>query len=219
MREYLPLLPGVPLFDGIGQEDLSGILGCLGARVISARKGQTVFAEGDAPVFVGIVLNGAVQLIREDYYGNRSILAHVRPRELFGEAYAFSGAQGLPVSVIASEDSKLLLLDSYRVAVCCSNACAFHSQVIFNLLRLVSTHNLTLHQKIHITSQRTTREKLMAYLLTQAKAPGQPFTIPYDRQGLADYLEVDRSGLSAEIGKLRREGVLECDRSTFRLLS
>ena len=91
--------------------------------------------------------------------------------------------------------------------------------MIFNLLRLVAVNNLALHQKIQITAKRTTRDKLMANLLNQAKLQGSnSFTIPYDRQGLADYLEVDRSGLSAEISKLRKEGILESDKSSFRLL-
>ena len=219
MKELYPLLQGCPLFDGINKDDLTGMLGCLGARTVSARKGQALFREGDKAIFVGIVLTGSVQVIREDYYGNRSIMAHLGPRQLFGESYAFSGISSLPVSVVADEDTEALLLDSRRISVCCSNACSFHSQVIFNLLRLVAMNNLTLHQKIQITSKRTTREKLMAYLLSQAKLQkSNTFTIPYDRQALADYLEVDRSGLSAEIGKLRREGVLECEKNSFRLL-
>lgn len=219
MKEILPLLQTCPLFNGITPEDLSNILGCLGARQIQAKKGQAIFREGDTTVFIGIVLTGSVQLIREDYYGNRSIVAHIEPKQLFGESYAFSGAQALPVSVVADEDSQILLLDSRRITVCCSNACSFHSQVIFNLLRLVATKNLVLHQKIQITSKRSTREKLMAYLVTQAKLQNSKiFTIPYDRQALADYLEVDRSGLSAEISKMRREGIIECEKNSFRLL-
>ena len=219
MEKILPILQTCPLFGGIRQEDLSGMLGCLGARAVEKKKGQVIFREGDTTNFVGIVLTGAVQLVREDYYGNRSIVAHIGPRQLFGEAYAFAGTQALPVSVIADEDSAILLLDSRRITTCCSHACAFHSQVIFNLLHLVAENNLVLHQKIQITSKRTTREKLMAYLFMQAKLHNSSsFTIPYDRQALADYLEVDRSGLSAEISKLRSEGVLWCEKSNFRLL-
>ena len=219
MEKILPILQTCPLFDGIRQEDLSGMLGCLGARTVEKKKGQIIFREGDTTNFVGIVLTGAVQLVREDYYGNRSIVAHIGPQQLFGEVYAFAGTQALPVSVVADEDSHILLLDSHRITASCSNACAFHSQVIFNLLHLVAENNLVLHQKIQITSKRTTREKLMAYLLAQAKQHNSSsFTIPYDRQALADFLEVDRSGLSAEIGKLRSEGVLQCEKSNFRLL-
>lgn len=219
MKEYLPILQACPLFDGIRPEDIEGMLGCLGARPAQAEKGQVIFREGDTAHYLGILLTGAVQLIREDYYGNRSLVAHIGPKELFGESYAFSDAKALPVSIVADEDSRILLLDSRRITVCCSNTCEFHSRVIFNLLRLVATKNLMLHQKIHVTSKRTTREKLMAYLMAQAKLQNSnTFTIPYDRQELADYLEVDRSGLSAEISKLRREGRIECEKSRFRLL-
>ena len=220
MKDLIPLLQTCPLFDGIQSADLSAMLGCLGAKRLLVKKGQFIFREGDRAVHVGIVLTGSVKLIREDFYGNRSIMAHIGPAQLFGESYAFSGAPTLPVSVIADEDSQIVLLDSRRIHSCCSSACEFHNQVIYNLLRLVASKNLLLHQKIQITSKRTTREKLMAYLLSQAKLSGSnTFTIPYDRQALADYLEVDRSGLSAEISKLRKEKILECEKSTFRLLS
>lgn len=219
MEILSPVLQSCPLFDGIQKEDLSKMLVCLGAQQIQPRRGDTIFYEGDETSFVGVVLSGTVYLVREDYYGSRSILAHISPAQIFGEAYAFSGTGSLPVSVIAEEDSHILLLDSRRITACCSNACDFHHRMIYNLLRLVSGNNLMLHQKIRIISQRTTREKLMAYLVHRAKELGSSsFTVPYDRQALADYLEVDRSGLSAEIGKLRREGILDCQRSHFRLL-
>lgn len=219
LKEFYPILQSCPLFEGIRGEDLPGLLGCLGAKMISAKKGQVIFREGDAPTFVGVLLTGSVQLLREDYYGNRSIFTQIGPKQLFGESYAFSGAQALPVSVVADEDSQILLLDGFRITARCSKDCEFHNRVIFNLLRVVATKNLVLHQKIQVTSKRTTREKLMAYLLHQAKLHGSnSFTIPYDRQALADYLEVDRSGLSAEISKMRKEGIIECDKSFFRLL-
>ena len=101
----------------------------------------------------------------------------------------------------------------------CSNACEFHNKMIFNLLKAVSASNIALNQKIEIISKRSTREKLMAYLLNQSRLAGKSsFDIPFDRQELADYLEVDRSGLSAEISKLRHEGIIENRKNHFRLL-
>lgn len=219
MKEFYPVLARCPLFDGIQMEDLSAMLGCLGARKIAASKGKPIFREGDPATHVGIVLRGAVQMLREDYYGNRSIVAYLGPAELFGETYACAGLTALPVSIVADEDSQVLLLDCRRITVSCTNACVFHSRIIFNMLRLVANKNLVFDQKIQVTSKRSTREKLMTYLLNQAKLQHvKEFTIPYDRQALADYLEVDRSGLSAEISKLRREGVLESEKNRFRLL-
>lgn len=220
MKEFYEIMRKCPLFDGIRMEDLSAMMGCIGGRVLSVAKGQPVWREGDPATHLGMVLAGAVHLVREDYFGNRSIVARVGPSELFGETYACAGIQSLPVSMVADEDSKVLLMDCRRITVSCSSACAFHSRIIFNLLRLVAEKNLVFDQKIQITSKRSTREKLMAYLLNQAKLQGSDrFTIPYDRQELADYLEVERSGLSAEISKLRKEGVLESDKRNFVLLT
>ena len=186
---------------------------------MSVPKGQPVLREGDPATQVGMVLSGAVRMERTDYYGNRSILAHIKPSELFGETYACAGSQALPISVIADEDSQVLLMDCRRITTSCSSACGFHSRIIYNLLRLVATKNLVYDQKIQVTSRRTTREKLMAYLLHEAKTQNsQTVNIPYDRQELADYLEVDRSGLSAEISKLRKAGVLQSEKSRFTLL-
>ena len=127
--------------------------------------------------------------------------------------------EALPISVVADEDSTVLLMDCRRITTTCSSACSFHSRIIYNLLRLVAMKNLVFDQKIQVTSKRSTRDKLMAFLLHQAKLQNSSsFTIPYDRQELADYLEVDRSGLSAEISKLRREGILESQRNHFTLL-
>ena len=219
MKEFFEILKRCPLFEGIPLEDLDAMLSCIGGHTVEVGKGQSIFQEGDPATHVGMVLSGAVRLVRADYYGNRSIVAHIGPAELFGETYACAAVTALPVSVVADTDSKVLLMDCRRITTSCTNACVFHNRMIFNLLRMVATKNLVFDQKIQVTSQRTTREKLMAFLLNQAKLQGSSsFTIPYDRQGLADYLEVDRSGLSAEISKLRKEGILESERNHFVLL-
>ena len=219
MKDFFDILRECPLFDRIGDESLKEMLGCLNAKECSYKKGDAVFAEGDKAKCLGIVLEGNVQLVRVDYYGNRSILANIEPPQLFGEAFACAGLKSLPVDAVAATDTRILLLDAQRIARPCGNACPCHGQTILNLLHIVAKKNLVLHQKIEITSKRSTREKLMTYLLLQAKnAKSHTFTVPYDRQELADYLEVDRSGLSAEISKLRNEKVLECRRSTFTLL-
>ena len=219
MEQLFELMKQCPLFYGIDESDLNGMLACLDAKRVSAHKGQTIFSEGETAVYVGVVLTGAVRVIREDYYGNRSIVAHMGPGEVFGESFACAEVKSLPVSVVAEEDSEYLLIDCRRITMSCTNACAFHSRMIYNLLRLVAGKNLMFNQKLEIIGKRTTREKLMAYLMNQAKQQGKgAFTIPYDRQALADYLEVDRSGLSVEISKLKKEGKLLCEKNRFELL-
>lgn len=219
MKKFFDILRDCPLFNQIEDEDLTEMLVCLGAKEHSYKKGDTVFAEGDKAKYLGIVLKGSVQLGRVDYYGNRSILTNIEPPQLFGEAFACAELESLPIDAVAAEDTEVLLIDAQLIANPCGSACRFHYQTMLNLLHIVAKKNLVLHQKMEITSKRTTREKLMTYLLLQAKkAKSRTFTIPYDRQELADYLEVERSGLSAEISKLRNEKVLECRRSTFTLL-
>lgn len=219
MKNYDGVFRNCALFAGIRMEDLPAMLQCIGARKVSVAKSEYICREGDRAADVGLVLSGAVRLEREDYYGNRSIVAHFGPGELFGETYACAGLTSLPVSVVTDEDSEVLLMDQRRITTTCSSACAFHNRIIFNLLRLVAEKNLVFDQKIQIIAQRTTREKLMMYLLNQAKLHGSnSFSIPFDRQELADYLEVDRSGLSAEISKMRKEKIISSQKSKFTLL-
>ena len=135
------------------------------------------------------------------------------------EDLSFAGVEHISVDVTAVGETDVLLLDARRLVHTCSNACEFHNRLILNLLGVMAAKNLTMNRKLQITSRRTTREKLLTYLEMQARQAGSAsFTIPFDRQALADFLEVDRSGLSAEIGKLRREGLLESERNSFTLL-
>jgi len=219
MEKYLPVLQSCALFQNIAAGDIPGLLTCLGAGLRSYKKQQQILSEGDRADRLGILLSGSAAVVNQDIYGNRSILSSVQPGQLFAESFACSGVEVLPVSVVAGEDSTALLIDCRRITRSCSNACGFHNQMIYNLLQAVAARSLEFHQKLEITARRTTREKLMAYLLSQAKAAGsKEFTIPYDRQELADYLGVERSAMSAELSKLQKEGILQTTRSRFTLL-
>ena len=219
MKKYFEILKNCPLFDGIEEEKLFVMLECLGAKVDFFDKKYTVFAEGNPAKYIGIVLSGSVQIVQVDYFGNRSILGNVGAGEVFCEAFACAEVGAIPVTVIANEPCEIMLIDSSHILHTCSNNCGFHRQLIFNLMKGLAVKNIMFHQRIEITSKRTTREKLMAYLMIQAqKNNSNSFDIPFDRRELADYLEVDRSGLSVQISKLRDEGVLYYHRNHFELL-
>ncbi|MBQ8341613.1 MAG: Crp/Fnr family transcriptional regulator [Clostridia bacterium] len=219
MKEYLEILAKCPLFANIEEQNLLRMLHCLGAKVEHFDKKYTIFHEGMPARQIGIVLSGAVQVVRVDYYGNRSILTELGAPHVFAEAFACAEAEALPVSVIASEPSDIMLIDCRHILHTCQNACGHHHSLIFNLMKDLAEKTLLFHKRIEITGKRTTREKLLAYLSAEAKAANSRIlTVPFDRQELADYLEVDRSGLSAEISKLRREGVLRCEKNRFELL-
>lgn len=219
MKRYATILQKCGLFAGIEENQLLTMLSCLGATVHEYEKNQVILSEGDAAERIGVVLSGAVQIIRIDYYGNRSILTELQPAGMFGESFACADVARMPVDVVATEKSEVLFVDAKHILHMCSSACGFHHQLIYNLMKLVATKNLIFHQKLEIISKRSTREKLMTYLMMQAKQQNSnSFTVRFDRQELADYLEVDRSGLSAELSKLRKEGVLECRKNHFTLL-
>lgn len=219
MEKYFSILRKCTLFNDIEDENIIPLLGCLGAKVEEYDKKYTILAEGNPAKYIGIVLSGEAQMEKVDFYGNRSIVTNISVSETFGEAFACAGIDKIPVTVIAKEPGEIMLLDCERILHSCSNACGFHRQIIFNLMKELATKNLMFHKKIEITSQRSTREKLMTYLMQQAKSVGSDsFTVPFDRQELADYLEVERSGLSAEIGKLKKEGILDCTKNRFTLL-
>ena len=219
MEKFLNILQKCPLFYGISDSDLLRMLTCLGARVMHFDRKYTVAREGSTARYIGVVLSGSVEVSEMDYYGNRSILTVSQPGDAFGEAFACAGVQTLPVTVTAREACDVMLLDSEHILHTCEHNCGFHNRLIYNLMRDLAEKTVLFHERIEITSKRTTREKLLAYLLAASRRTGSAsFTIPFDRQQLADYLEVDRSGLSAEISKLRREGVLDSKKSYFRLL-
>lgn len=218
MKKYLNILRKCPLFLNIEEEQLLKMLHCLGAKIEFFDKKYTVMSEGIPAKYIGIVLSGSVQVMQIDYFGNRTILDNIESTQIFAHAFACAEIPLMPVSVIANEPSEIMFIDCGHILHTCSNNCGFHQQLIFNLMKDLATRTLIFHQKIEITSKRTTREKLLTYLTFQAKKFGSySFKIPFDRQELADYLEVDRSGLSAEISKLRKEGVLDSNKSFFEL--
>ncbi len=219
MERYLLQITNCPLFANIEKQNILAMLDCIHAKLCFFKKNETILAEGDVPRFVGIILNGGAQIVRDDYYGNRSIVAQLESGHVFGESFACAEVPLLPVNVIATADSAVLMMDCHRITQSCCNACAFHSQLVFNLMKMMAEKNLMFNEKLQIISKRSTREKLMAYLMLHAKKKNSTtFTIPYNRQELADYLEVERSGLSVEISKLCKEGLIEADKKTFKIL-
>ena len=219
MKNNLETLKSVALFKGMDESELQPLLSCLSAKSAHYEKNQIVFMSGEEISSFGIVLSGQVQVVQEDYYGNRSILANIGAGDLFGESFACAEIRTLPVSVITTAESDLLFIDCYRLAAPCANACAFHRRLIQNMLNIIAMKNISLTQKIEFTSNRTTREKLLAYISAEAKKAGSSrFSIPFNRQELADYLSVERSAMSAELSKLRDDGVLNFHKNQFELL-
>lgn len=218
MKEFIPVLKRTKLFSGVGDDDISTMLTCLGARMLTYKKGEHVLRQGEHLSDILVLAEGSLHIQRDDYWGNRSILGHIGVGEIFGEAYVAPESGSLLNDVIAVEDSAVFFFDVKRVISTCSSACRFHTMVVQNLFFAISEKNRGLVQKLDYMSRRTTREKLLSYLSEEAKKQNSAsITLPFNRQQLADYLSVDRSAMSNELCKMRDEGLLEFEKNRFRL--
>ena len=162
-------------------------------------------------------LSGSVFVENTDLWGNRSILSKITPGQVFAETYAFC-REPMMVNVTAAEASTVLFFNLRNLDQTADGDDAWLSQLRSNMLRISMQKNLTLSNRIFCTTPKTIRERVLVYLAAQsAKTGADTFTIPFDRQGLADYLNLDRSALSKELGKMQKEGILEFHKNKFTL--
>ncbi len=217
METFYKELAASPLLAGIAQEDYEKLLTCLSARRESRHKGAVLLLAGEEVTAVGLLLRGRVQVIQEDRQGNATLLAELDPPEMFAEVFCFAGLTTSPVTVQAVEDCELLYISPQKIISTCSSACPFHTRLIENMLRLLAGKTLRLNQKLYIVSRRSTREKLLAYLGIEGGGAGQ-FSIPFSREELAQYLCVDRSAMSSELGRMQKEGLLRFHKNQFEIL-
>ena len=207
-----------PLFAGISHEDLKTVIDCLNAKKAKYSKGEYIFEAGQKINDIGIVLSGSVNVVQDDFWGNRTILADIREGGLFGEAFACAEIDEVNVSVVCKERTEILKVDYSKVSKTCSSTCIYHSKMITNMLNILANKNVMLTKKIEHITKRSTREKLLSFLSDQAKQKhSSSFKIQFDRQGLADYLAVDRSAMSNELSKLKDEGLIDYRKNAFEL--
>ena len=216
-REHLPALRASKLLSGLSDTQIAAALPCLGAQPRHVTQGEYLLIAGDVINRIYVILEGGVNIVQEDWWGNRNIIADEGPGDSFAEAYAFTPQQ-VDISVVATRPTLVVSLEANAVISTCQAACPFHARLMENLVQTLCERNLRLNDKLSYLSQRTTREKLLAYLVAQShRADSASFSIPFDRQQLADFLSVNRSALSTELGKMRDEGLLEFRRNAFTL--
>ena len=207
------------LFEGIAYEDRSAMLGCIGYHIRSFRKGDIIGFEDENIKHVGIVVEGSVDMIKEDIWGNKTMLVRSRKDDVFAETFACGSDNLSVVTFQVSEDATILFLPFHRVMHNCTMACQFHHQLIENMVHVIANKNRDLMRKVEVVSKRTTREKLLAYLSMQAQVQQtRYFDIPLGRMELAEYLCVDRSAMTRELAKMKEEGLIDYDKNCFRML-
>lgn len=218
MDEYLPVLKKSSLFAGVQADEISAMLKCLSARSKHYKKEEFIIISGDYVRSVGMVVSGTALIIQEDFWGKRTIISEVMPGSLFAETYACLSSMPIEMSVVADSECDVLFMDFNKILTVCTSACTFHTRLIQNFLSSFAIRNLMLTKKMQHMSKKTIREKLLSYLSTESlKSSSSTFDIPFNRQQLADYLSVDRSALSNEMGKLQVEGVLVFKKNRFTL--
>lgn len=219
MKKYLKQLQRNELFNNFNLNDLESILNCLSAKVNYFKKKEIILKQGTHVHYVGIVLSGGIQIIKEDIEGNINILSHLGINDIFAEAFAYADIYECPITVQATENCEIMFIDCKRIIKTCNNACVFHWNLIENMLSMIAKKNIMLNQKMEILSKRTIREKLLAFFNTQIQMNhSKRFSIPYNREGLAFYLCVDRSALSRELSNMRDEGLIKFNKNEFEVL-
>lgn len=216
---YIKTMANLPFFQDIPEEELEKILLFLSAGEISYKKGAYLLHTGDFIEAAGCILSGEVHILREDFWGNRAILAQIPTGSLFGETYALLQKKA-EVTVQAAADTTVLYLHLHRILTPKSLQNPYLALLAKRFLLSFAERNITLTEKISHITCRTTREKLLSYLSSQAQKSGNAvFSIPFNRQQLADYLAVERSAMSAELSRMKKDGILDYHKNHFRLFT
>ena len=183
------------------------------------KKGDIILAEGEPTDQMGVVLSGMVLIEHCDVWGNRILLGNAAPGAVFAESYACIPGEPLQISVVASEDTSVLFLNVGKVLTTCTNSCEFHTKLVRNLLTVCAGKSLDLSRRILHSTSKSIRGRLMSYFSECIKKSGSySFEIPYNREQLASYLGVDRSAMSNELSKMKKDGILKYSKNHFDIL-
>ena len=210
---------GTKLFEGVTVEEAKAMLGCLGAQERAYARGEVIYHAGQHIERMGLLLEGGVNIVRPDIWGNENIIGHILPGEVFAETYACSQRAPMMADVITTMKTAVLFLDVGKVVRSCASSCSHHARLVRNLLMIMASKNLNLAQKINHITPKSIRERLLSYLSSEAVKQGKKeIEVPFNRQQMADYLAVDRSALSNELSKMQRDGLLHYHKNHFILL-
>ena len=203
-----------PIFKDFSIDEIIEIFSVVSFYEKNYKKNDIILAENTKIEYFGIITNGKIALSNFDYFGNRNILNVFEKEDSFAEALVSLEIQ-IPHEVISLTDSSIVWIEYKSLS-----KSLYYQKILNNLLNIISTKNLILNKKLQILSKRTTREKILEYLSTQKKllSIDSNFEINLNRNEMADYLALDRSNLSRELGKLKKEGIIDFKKNKFKLL-
>ena len=199
-------------------DNLEKILNCLSAITKKYKSGEILIHAGNIINSIGIIVSGNALITKEDIDGNRIIIANIKEGEIFGEAIAGAKIKKSPVTIITTTGCEVIYIDINRVITTCDSACHFHTQLIKNLLEIISEKNLFLNSRIDILTQRTLRDKLTVFFDIEMKKRGtNQFIINFSREELSDYLFANRSAVSRELAKMQAESLIKFNKNKFKI--
>lgn len=206
------------LFENISEAELSSMLNCLRAVTKTFQKSEFIFIEGSELKQIGVVIEGTVHMVKEDVWGEKTILATMTNGEIFGESFVCGEFSSSSVSFQAATDCKILCLSFHHVLSACSKSCVYHHKLIENMVTLIAQKNVKLMEKMEILSKKSIRERILTWLSQQSQINGnEKFESPLGRIELADYLCVDRSALTRELSRMKTDGLLDYNKNTFSM--
>ena len=208
----------IPLFAGMSEQERESLLDCLKSFTRSYRKGEFILLDQDDMRNVGVVLSGSVHVLKEDIWGQKTLLAYMGPGELFGELSCLHPEARSYVSYYATSNARILFLSLEHLLSPCRKNCPLHSRLTANLFHLMGEKNLRLTEKIEVASKSTLRGKILSYLSLQAQKQGRKYIkIPLNRTEMASFLQANRSAMTRELAHMRDEGLIDFDGNTFVL--
>ncbi len=218
MNSDITMLRNVPLFKGMTDEEIGECLPIIDGKILTAKKDEFLLKNGEEGRYVGLIIKGRGMVIQEDVWGHRNIVNSALPGDTFAEPFSLFRVH-VPLSVIAMEPTVYFIFDAAKIVTNSPESTHNHMVLTNNFISLLNMKVLKLVEKITHTTQRTTRAKILSYLNTCAyENQSKTFTIPYNRQQLADYLGVERAAMTVVLSELREEGFIDFERNTFTLL-
>jgi len=216
----IQFIKNTALFRSMSEEEVLSALKVLQAAERQYKKDDIVFYAGDTTDRMGLVLSGSVTIESNDAWGNRTILSHVGKGQFFAETYALFKDEPLLVDVRANEKCAILFLKSGNIQALMDRSAPWALKYITNSLMISARKNLMLSGRSFHTAPKTIRGRVLSYLNSVSlQKHSNEFDIPFDRQQLADYLNLERSALSKELGKMQRDGLIKTKKNHFVILS
>lgn len=220
MEQYYPIINNCALFRKIGEVEFGHLMKCLGAQIKSYQEDAYIFLTGEEINFIGIVITGVIEIMKENLSGNKHILAFLGPSDMFAEGIVCTVKRISPVTVRVKEDAKVLFIPYERIVNSCGNSCSFHINLIQNMMIILGEKNVNLNRKLELLTLKGMREKIASYLLNESSTRGSSmFQIMLNRNELADYLNVSRTSMCRELARMKEEGLIDYYGNSFKLIN